>query len=109
MSLLVPNILSRVITAVAMLILIRTPMTLVPSLNRVANNAEDGHYIQLLVFHGDVCYGIVRAVHSDLDFSVLTSIPYAPVLSLTMLVRSWCSRLVQPMKSMPSATLTLKR
>ncbi|KAH3776767.1 hypothetical protein DPMN_178199 [Dreissena polymorpha] len=41
---------------------------------------------QLLAVHGDVCHGVGCAVHHDLRLPMLTSIPFTPALSWSLLL-----------------------
>ncbi|KAH3812586.1 hypothetical protein DPMN_141022 [Dreissena polymorpha] len=81
MELLVNNLLSLVIDAVAVAILIRTSAVLVPSLDRVAPK-----YMKLITSNFSsfmVLSALMLVVLFTMifDFFVLTSFPYAPALS----------------------------
>ncbi|KAH3721482.1 hypothetical protein DPMN_064410 [Dreissena polymorpha] len=82
MKLLVHNLLSLAIAAVAMVILIRTSMALVPFLDRVAitylkliTSSSFSPFMVMSVLLLVVLFTVI------FDLSVLTSIPYVPALS----------------------------
>ncbi|KAH3798674.1 hypothetical protein DPMN_152276 [Dreissena polymorpha] len=65
MKLLVHNLLSLAIAAVAMAILIRTSAILGQVCAKVGNA---GHILYVITFHGDIFTGVGRTVHNDLRF-----------------------------------------
>ncbi|KAH3741596.1 hypothetical protein DPMN_048321 [Dreissena polymorpha] len=74
--------------SVAIAILERTSAVQVPSLDSYSQVHEAGNFFQPRAVQVDVCTGIGRDVQHHIDFSVVTSIPYVPSLSYSLLVKS---------------------
>ena len=95
---------SLAIAAIAEVILMWASAEQVPSLRRVAPS-----YLKLVTSSNFWPFMLISALMVFvllvviLLFSVLTSIPYAVALSTSLLVRSWSSPLLPPIRSMSSA------